>query len=153
MENFFRWMSKPIPEDEVVVWFSVNNMITEKIELFGDLFKTLYTVMSDTYLGEEGDETKIAMTQEDKLQHFEWCWKKTIENFNKEKIQIQEEGKHKDYFWEFFKDTYYNQQNQAVRETIPQFIDDLFNLKKPFAKSDLDILTELYKAIDKNIQY
>jgi len=39
MENFFNWMSKPVPPDEVIVWFNVHNMNYEKIELCGDIFK------------------------------------------------------------------------------------------------------------------
>ena len=34
---------------------------------------------------------------------------------------------------------------------IPDFIKDLFDQDKPFAKSDLDILTEIYKLLDKNV--
>ncbi len=152
MENFFKWMSKPIPQDEVIVWFSVNNIIPEKVELYGDIFKGLFHIMADTYLGNEESETKIKLSQEDKENHFEWCWKKLLDNFKKENIKIKHGGTHKDYFWEFFKDTYYNQLDENVRKTIPQFLDDLFDLKKPFTKSDLDILTEIYKSLEKNIE-
>ena len=151
MENFFKWVSKPIPRDEVAVWFSVNNMIPERIELYGDIFKGLYYKISDTYLGEEGNETKINLSQDDKSNHFDWCWKKLVEDFGKENVVIKEEGIHRDYFWEFFKDTYYNQVNENVRLTVPQFIDELFDLRKPFTKSDLDIITELYKSMEKNV--
>lgn len=153
MENFFKWMSKPIPEDEVLVWFSVNNMIPEKIELFGDIFKGIFSIMSDTYLGHDSNETKIVMSEEDKLAHFNWCWKKLVGDFAKENIKIKIDGKHRDYFWEFFKDTYYNQKDENVRKTIPLFISDLFDMKKPYAKSDLEILTEIYKSFDKNMDY
>ena len=39
MENFFNWMSKPIPREDIIIWFNVHNMSYEKIELFGDIFK------------------------------------------------------------------------------------------------------------------
>ena len=152
MENFFKWMSKPIPNDEVIVWFSVNNMIPEKIELYGDIFKGIHQLISDTYLGDSGNETKINLSQEDKFKHFEWCWNKLLEDFKKENILIKKEGVHKDYFWEFLKDTYYNQNDENVRKSIPVFIKEVFDLSKPFTKSDLDILTELYKALEKNIE-
>jgi hypothetical protein len=152
MENFFKWMSKPIPYDEVVVWFSVHNMVPERVELYGDIFKSIFQLISDTYLGDDGSETKIIMSIEDKEKHFNWCWNRLLDNFRKENIKIKSEGIHKDYFWEFFKDTYYNQQNESVRKTIPQFINELFDLRKAFTKSDLDIITELYKALEKNIE-
>jgi hypothetical protein len=145
-------MSKPIPNDEVIVWFSVNNMIPEKIELYGDIFKGIHQLITDTYLGDTGTETKISLTQEDKLKHFEWCWNKLLDDFRKENIHIKKEGVHKDYFWEFLKDTYYNQSDENVRKSISVFIREVFDLSKPFTKSDLDILTELYKALEKNIE-
>jgi len=37
------------------------------------------------------------------------------------------------------------------REAIPEFIEELFDLNKPFAKSDLDILTELYKTLQNKV--
>ena len=152
MENFFNWISKPLPKDEVVVWFNIHNMIYEKIELYGDIFKTLNIIIADTYLGNNDIETKIQLSENDKINHFTWCWKKTIENFNKENIVINEDGNHKEYLLSFFMDTFYNQKDKNISEAIPDFLDQVFDVSKPFSKSDLDILTELYKLMEKNIQ-
>jgi hypothetical protein len=149
MENFFNWMSKPVPPDEITIWFNVHNLNYEKIELFGDFFKSLYETMKDTYLGEENGETKIAMSEEDKGLHFEWCWKATLDNFKKENIEFKKEGQHKDYFKSFFSDTFYGSKNLKI--AIPDFLEDVFNLEKPFTKSDLDILTEVYHLLEKNM--
>jgi hypothetical protein len=59
MENFFNWMTKPIPQDEVIIWFNIHNMTYEKIELYGDIAKSLTKIVMDTYLGESVSETKI----------------------------------------------------------------------------------------------
>jgi hypothetical protein len=152
MENFFNWMSKPIPKEEVIIWFNVHNMNYEKIELCGDIFKSLNHIILDTYMGEDKGETKIFLTQEDKESHFEWCWKKMLENFNKENIKIKNLGEHKNYFQDFFMETFYNQSEKNVKDAIPTFIIDVFDVEKPFSKSDLDILTELYKLMEKNIE-
>jgi hypothetical protein len=40
-----------------------------------------------------------------------------------------------------------------MRTAIPKFIEELFDLEKPFAKSDLDILTEIYKLLDKHVKH
>lgn len=152
MENFFNWMSKPIASDEVTIWFNVHNMNYEKIELIGDFFKSLNTVITDTYFGEESQETKIALNQEDKDSHFEWCWKKVLDDFSKENIMVSPNGEHKNYFKEFFMESFYNQPDKNVKTNIPNFINDVFEINKVFTKSDLDILTELYKLLDKNIK-
>lgn len=152
MENFFTWMSKPLPKDEVTIWFNVHNMSYEKIELVGDIFKSLNQTIIDTYLGDENVETKITLNQEDKEKHFEWCWNKVLEDFRKENFIIKHSGEHKNYFKDFYMDTFYNQSEKSVKKSIPNFIHDVFDIEKPFTKSDLDILTELYKLMDKNIE-
>ncbi len=152
MENFFNWMSKTIPDEEVLVWFNVHNMNYEKIELFGDIFKSLNQTIVDTYMGESEGETKISLSQEDKENHFEWCWNTLIKNFKKEGVGIKLRGEHKEYFKQFFLDSFYNQSQENVRISIPEFLNDVFDVEKPFSKSDLDILTEMYKLIEKNME-
>ena len=152
MENFFNWMSKTIPKDEVIVWFNMHNMTYEKIDLYGDVFKTLFMTITETYMGEESQETKIILSDEDKKNHFEWCWKKTMESFKKENIFIKEDGEHKNYFESFFMDSFYNQSEDTVKKSIPEFLNDVFDVEKEFSKSDLDILTEFYKLLEKNLE-
>ena len=155
MENFFNWMSKPIPNDEVVIWFNVHNMLYERIELYGDIFKSLNHTIVDTYMGEPvgtSVETKITLTQEDKESHFEWCWNRVLEYFNKENIKIKPTGDHKDYFKSFYMDTFYNQSEKSVRDSISVFLNEIFDISKTFTKSDLDMMTEMYKLLEKNIE-
>jgi len=152
MENFFNWMANVIPKDEVDVWFNVHNMSHEKIELFGDIFKSLNQVITDTYLGNDDVETKIILNDEDNLSHFEWCWNEVVDSFKKENTLIKENGSHKDYFKSFFLDTFYNPDEKIIKMAIPNFLTEVFDLDKPFSKSDLDILTELYNLLDKNIE-
>jgi hypothetical protein len=38
-----------------------------------------------------------------------------------------------------------------LKIAIPDFLEDVFNLEKPFTKSDLDILTEVYHLLEKNM--
>lgn len=151
MENFFKWMSNPVSKEEVLIWFNIHNLSYEKIELYGDLVKSLYQVIVDTYLGEDELETRIILNDEDKTNHFEWCWNKVINDFRKEKILLKNEGQHKDYFKSFFLDSFYDSNQKNLKIAIPEFIDDVFNLEKPFTKSDLDILTELYIMFEKNM--
>ena len=155
MENFFNWIAKPLPNDEVVIWFNVHNMIYEKIELYGDIFKSLNCVITDTYMGDSnGDspETKIVLSPEDKQSHFDWCWSKMVENFHKENIIITIDGEHKDYLKSFYMDTFYDQTQKNVKDSVPVFLNEIFNISKPFSKSDLDMITEIYKMMEKNVK-
>ena len=150
MENFFNWITKPLPKDEIIIWFNIHNMTYEKIELYGDFFKSLNQIIMDTYLGDSISETKISLSPEDNLLHFKWCWNKTIGNFKKENIKIKTDGEHKDYFQSFFMDTFYNQNESNLKKSIPKFLNEIFEIGITYSKSDLDLLTELYKLIEKN---
>jgi hypothetical protein len=152
MENFFNWMTKPLPNEDIIIWFNIHNMTYEKIELYGDVFKSLNQIILDTYLGDTIFVTKIILTDEDNLSHFEWCWKKTIDNFKKEDIHIKYDGEHKDYFKSFYMDTFYNQNEEKIKDSIPKFLMDIFDVGISYSKSDLDLLTELYKLIEKNTE-
>lgn len=152
MENFFNWMSKPIPKDEVLIWFNVHNLNYEKIELYEDFSKSLYLLVKDTYLGDDSSETKITLSFDDKEKHFDWCWNKLIENFKQENLNFKFEGQHKDYFKTFYLDTFYGGKDHNLKVALPDFINDVFDLEKTFTKSDLDLLTEIYNLLDKNME-
>jgi hypothetical protein len=145
---------KPVNHDDVEVWFNVNNMIYEKRQLFSDFTFSLYYLISSTYLGDDLDntsETKLVLSQEDKLKHFDWCWKKTLDNFSKESIRFDVKGEHREYYEKFFMDLFYNAENKTISENIVKFFQELFDEEKMFTKSDLDMLTEIYKLLNKNI--
>jgi len=154
MDNFFNYVTKPLKPEDVDIWFRVNNIIPEKLELFSDFAHSLNLLIVDTYLGEEpnSNETKITLTEEDNDKHFEWCWNKVIDNFKKENIEFISEGEHFDYFKSFFKEIFYDQKEVKVRKSINSFFNDLFDVKKPFTKSDLDMISMIYKLLDNNLK-
>jgi hypothetical protein len=141
MENIFNYISKPVHPDDVQVWLDMNNIIPEKVELYYDFANSLHQLILDTYLGVENDN-----------KHFEWCWKKTIDNFAKENLKFFYKGEHFDHFKSFFDEVFYKQQDVKIKNQIKSFFEDIFDLKKPFTKSDLDMLTDLYKSLDKNLK-
>lgn len=152
MSDFLNWISIPVPDDELKIWFSVNNIIYERSELYRDFCVSLVNLINETYLGNtEEYENPVQMSKEDNEKHFDWCWNKVVENFQKENINFLIEGKHKTYFKLFLEDVYYNQSNIMVRKSVNSFMDDLFNREKGFSKSDLELFTEIYKLLDSNL--
>lgn len=152
MENFFNYISKPIKPEDVDVWFKMNNVFPEKLLLYYDFSQSLYLVITETYLGYTNvSDTKIKLTDDDNQKHFKWCWNKILENFKLENIKFNVDGEHYDYFFAFFDDIYYNQTEEKIRDSIGSFFDDLFNTKKTFTKSDLDMLLTIYRLLDKNL--
>jgi hypothetical protein len=153
MENFFSYISKPVSDEELQFWIDSNDICYQKLELFEDFTKSLVTLIYKTYLGDtEGQETNISITEDDNLKHFEWCWNKTIENFNKEGVYFNEKGDHKEFVQSFFEETFYKQKIKEVKMSLNKFFDEVFNLDKLPTKSDLDLLTSIYKTLDKSLK-
>lgn len=153
MENFFLYISKPVDDEEFNFWVDSNNICYLKMELFQDFVISLVNLVYDTYLGHETTtETNIKITEEDNQKHFEWCWNKTIENFNKEGIFFERDGEHKTFLKSFLDETFYSQKVKEVRMSLIKFFSEVFNLDTMFTKSDLDLLTTLYKSLEKNIK-
>lgn len=153
MENFFNYISKPLEYDEIDIWFKANNIIFEKMDLFFDFTYSLTLLITETYLGGglNENESEIEMTEDDNKNHFDWCWKKNIDNFSKEGIMIEIKGEHYEYFNEFFSEIFYNNKESKIKNSISSFFDEMFDRKKPFTKSDLDVLLTIYKSIDNNM--
>ena len=153
MNNFLNYITKNLDPEQVDIWFRVNNIIPEKMELYYDLSYGLYLLIKSTYLGSDGEsvETKVQMSKEDNRNHFDWCWNKTIENFKKENIFFEEQGEHYNYFISLFDEIYYGQTKEEIRNSIDVFFNDLFRRDKPFTQVDLDLIYNIYKTLDKNL--
>lgn len=150
--NFFNYIAKQLNKEEVDIWFRTNNIIPEKMELYYDFCNSLYLKITETYLGDsENGETRIDMTEEDKENHFNWCWKQVLLDFKKEEILFEEDGDHYIYFKIFFEEIFYKQEDKKIRNSIDIFFRDVFDFEKTFTRSDLDMILEIYKNLDKNI--
>ena len=154
MENFFNYVSKPVSSEDVEVWFKINNIYPEKLNLFFDFVISLNMIIFETYLGEDqnsNNETKINLTNEDKEKHFRWCWNKNIKNFEKENLLFELDGEHYEYFESFYNQVFYQQKQSHVRNSIGKFFEELFNNERPYTKSDLDMIYDIYKSLDKSL--
>lgn len=150
--NFFNYITKQLNKEEVDIWFRTNNIIPEKMELYYDFCNSLYLKITETYLGDsENGETKILMSDEDKENHFNWCWKKVLDDFLKEELVFEQKGDHYTYFKVFFDEIFYKQDSKTIRDSIDVFFRDVFDFDKTFTRSDLDMILEIYKNLDKNL--
>ena len=92
-EQFFKYVTQPISREEMNLWVKAHNINVAKVSLFGDYLSSLYNLVNDTYLGLD-----VIKTDKEITGHFNWCWEKTINNFNKENINFNVECTHYDYF-------------------------------------------------------
>ena len=146
-ESYLEFVSSESYKNQIDVWYRAHNISREKIELFHDFLISLYDLVVETYLGVD-----VVLTEEDQKNHFTWCWDRTIENFNKEKIHFKERGNFYEYFWNFFLEAFYYQMidNKTVR--IVEYFNVLFKFNHRKTRSELDMLSEVYKLFDQNLK-
>jgi hypothetical protein len=92
------------------------------------------------------------MTDQQKKEHFKWCWNKTIENFNKENIDFKFNESDSEFFESFFFEVFYNQPDQKVKDTINEFFTQLFDNGGKKTKSDIEIFTDIYKVLERSLK-
>lgn len=147
IENYLDFISSENYKHQIEIWQRANNISREKIELFYDFVISLYDVIDGTYLGPD-----VLQNTNDQIGHFKWCWNKIIENFNEEKIYFKLIGSHYNYLWFFFHEAYYLTQVNGNQITINLYFNKLFNFTNKKTRSELDILTELYKILEENLK-
>jgi hypothetical protein len=94
----------------------------------------------------------VLYDENDQLNHFTWCWDKTINNFSKEKIYFKNTGTHYEYMWSFFFEAYYLSQMDEKDNRINGYLYRLFDFRNRKTRSELTILTEVYKLLDVNLK-
>jgi hypothetical protein len=145
-EQFFKYVTQLVSREDMNLWVKVNNIHIEKINLFGDYLKSLYIVVVETYLG------KDVIKNDDEIKgHFNWCWDKIIDNFNKENIFFKKEGPHYEYFFNFFYESFYANKHEEQREKIKEFLNHLFIVHNEKTKSELDMLYEMYVLLNESL--
>jgi hypothetical protein len=117
-----------------------------------DFVLSLVGLIYETYLGNDDFKTtNIKLDKDDDERHFDWCWNKIIDNFKKEEIFFDKEGEHYIFFKGFVGETFYNQDINEVKYSLNRFFEEIFNLDGVHTMSDLDLLKQVYKTLDKNL--
>lgn len=155
MDRFFKWLSEPMKREDVNTWYMVNNIIPELSDLFEDFCFSFYYLIKETYLGynfENNRLTQITLSEEDKFNHFKWCWDKTIKNFSKENVNFEFSEKDYNYFRDFFFEVFYQTDNNEMKDALGDFLKQLFNRKRPISQSDIEMFTDVYKTLERSLK-
>jgi hypothetical protein len=146
-ESYLEFVTSENYRQQIDVWFKAYNISREKTELFYDFLISLHDLIHETYLGID-----VINSEVDQKSHFTWCWDKVIENFTKEKIFFKERGNTYEYFWNFFLEAFYYTQLDGNIMRIKEYFYILFHFEHKKTRSELDMLTEIYKLLEQNLK-
>lgn len=143
INNFLAYMNIPLTEEEINLVYRANNVNYERCILYSDFLESLFSLVYDTYLGEEyinGDQ---------ELKHFNWCLNKVVENFKKENIHFKLKKEFKDMSFAYVKDIFYDEMEKTINgDKMIKFWKHVFKYDGLKTKSDMDAFIEMYKILD-----
>jgi len=141
--NFLAYMNVPLNEEEINLIYRANNVTYERCYLYYDFLNTLFSLINDTYLGEE------FINGEQEKNHFDWCLNTVIENFNKENIHFKCTEHFKNVSFSYVKEIFYDEKNKEVYgDKMVKFWNHIFKYEGIKSKSDIDAFIEMYKILD-----
>jgi len=145
--EFMDYISVPLTYEQMHLLYRANNIKYEKCELFHDFIKSINKLIHNTYLGSE-----FIKTENEIHQHFDWCINKVFDDFKEENIIFEDKKQIKDYFYFFYVELFYNGKGgEDMLIKLNRLPDFSFNYHKLKSRSDIDVLIELYKVLDKSL--
>jgi hypothetical protein len=135
-----------ITEDKIYSLYMSDNLSHDKMCLFSDFIQSLFVLVFDTFMGDD-------ITNDiEKINHFEWCWKKNIENFKLEGIEFRTTEEAYTFFLEFLLEAFYMIQEKDLKEHLPIAIRTLwltlYNLGFNKTKYEWNTLIKSYKIVN-----
>ena len=145
--ELMNYIATPLTYEQMHLLYRANNIKYERCNLYHDFIMSLNKTINDTYLGSDyiNSEKEVA-------QHFNWCVDKVIDNFKEEDIIFEDTIKIKEYFYFFYSEIFYKSGDKInILSKLNNLGDLSFNYHRLKSRSDIDVLIELYKLLDKSL--
>jgi hypothetical protein len=147
--KFLNYIKNPLSLNELDNLYKFYKIEANRVELYRDYVLSLCDLILHTYMGDD------ACSDEDKLEHFMWCWSRNEESFkdigysfsNREELMV--------YFQSFFLEVFYfsDDKNERLEKSIKNVWDYVFNCEVLKSQKDVNNFVELYMMFDKSNWY
>ena len=146
--EFLDYINTPLTRESIKLIYNSNNIVYERVELYSDFIQSLMDLMFTTYLGDDRTD------EDQQLNHFEWCWNKTIDNFKKEGIDFKRNVLGKNYFSNFMIDEFYlvSDKNKQLNRKLTKLWLYIFDYRIVKVRLDVDTFISLYRMFDKSLK-
>jgi hypothetical protein len=146
--EFFKYITTPLTIEEMTMLYKAYNIQYDKCCLFYDFISSLNFYIVDTFLGDD-----VINEDEDKKNHYNWCFNKVLTDFKEEGIHFTYNDDLNYYFYNFYFELFYNDlEKENPLEKLNKLPKYSFDYRKIKTRSDLDVLIELYKLFDKSLK-
>jgi hypothetical protein len=133
--------------EQIDIWYRAHNIIQEKTELYYDFISSLLTLIDETYLGPD-----VIVSDDDMMNHFNWCFNKITSNFEQEGIHFITKSSHYEYMWFLFYKGYYSCSTEDKAKILGDYFKVIFNFNMVKSPIELESFIDLYKIFDQNLK-
>ena len=146
--DFLNYINKPLDKENISNLYLTNNVIYERSIIYQDFVLSLIDLVCETYMGDD------ITNDDEKLNHFDWCWNKTINNFKEEGIDFSGDNNLYEYFLNFMLETFYlsKKKSNALHFNLLKLWSYLFGFTVSKTRSDVDSFIEVYQLFDNSIK-
>jgi hypothetical protein len=149
-EDFLNYLSNPLSRTSIDLIYNSEFIMFERCDLYCDFVLSLVTLVFDTYMGDD------VTNQQGKLNHFKWCWDKTVDSFMSEGIKFGHNQELYEYFLNFMVEVYYSvkekKTNPSIEPNIIKLWKYIFNYQISKTRSDVDTFVEVYNMFEKSLK-
>lgn len=114
--EFINYVKTPLTPQVVQTVFNSNGVTYEKTKLFGDFIKSLMVRIFTTYI--ESSENKLYTIKEQQANHFTWCWRRTVSDFNNEGVIFHNDSLVRDYFRDVVFKSFYTFEDKSPNSKL-----------------------------------
>lgn len=143
--KYRRFINNPLTMDEINNIYYHSKVQGVKVDLYHDFVMSLSDQVIESYLGDKHHKQIIH-----KLEHFDWCWKKTITMYTDMGYTIKNQETLFDYFGSFFMDVFYfdTSKDEELNKSIRDVWDYIFNYDVVKSKWDVNNFLDVYNMFE-----
>lgn len=133
-------MAKPLTLLETELIYTSNNIVFERSELYLDFLLTLDDLIETTYLGHD------MMDEENRINHYNWCWNKSCYLLNTNKIDFTYNDNGYVYLLDSYLESFYDDKKTTIH--LKYFWVNLFNYSIKKSRPEIDAYIRIYKILE-----
>lgn len=147
--EFLSYINTPLSKSSIDVLYSANNVNFERCQLYSDFIQSLICLILKTYMGDD------FTNKGQRLEHFDWCWSKNIDNFNGEGITFNKSNKLYSHIKQDMVETFYMLKDKDDEDLGGDYLIKvwryIFSYSSSKTRSDIEIFIKVYELFEESL--
>lgn len=138
-------MAKPLSILETELIYTSYNVVFERSDLYLDFILTLDDLIETTYLGHD------MLAEEDRINHYNWCWNKTCNLNNTDLIKFNDNDEAYVYLLDTYLNSFYDDK-KTITIHLNKFWVHIFDYNLNKSRPEIETYINLFKVFDQSFK-